>query len=112
MDNKETKFCHHCGAEIDTDATTCPTCGLLQHGKQVSGQTKNPGIAAILSFFVAGLGQIYNGQIGKGILLIVLQIVNVCLMVVLIGFVTYLITWAYGVWDAYTTAERINAESV
>lgn len=31
---------------------------------------KDPGIAAVLSFFVTGLGQIYNGQIGKGILYI------------------------------------------
>jgi TM2 domain-containing membrane protein YozV len=28
---------------------------------------KNPGVAAILSFFWPGLGQIYNGQIAKGI---------------------------------------------
>jgi TM2 domain-containing membrane protein YozV len=28
---------------------------------------KNPGVAAVLSFLWPGLGQIYNGQIGKGI---------------------------------------------
>ena len=28
----------------------------------------NPGIAAVLSFFVPGLGQIYKGQIGRGLL--------------------------------------------
>jgi len=31
---------------------------------------KNPSIATILSFFYMGLGQIYNGQIGKGIVLL------------------------------------------
>jgi len=28
---------------------------------------KNPGIATVLSFFWMGLGQLYNGQIAKGI---------------------------------------------
>ena len=32
---------------------------------------KNPGLAAVLSFFYMGLGQIYNGQISKGIIFIV-----------------------------------------
>lgn len=38
---------------------------------------KNPGIAAVLSFLITGLGQIYNGQIGKGI-----------------GFVVVYLSWA------------------
>jgi len=112
MANKETKFCHNCGAEMDIEATTCPTCGLLQHKKNIGGQMKNAGLAAILSFFIAGAGQIYNGQIGKGILLIVLQIINFCLIFVGIGLITYPITWIYGIWDAYTTAERINNEDL
>ena len=32
---------------------------------------RNPIIAAVLSLIVAGLGQIYNGQITKGVLFIV-----------------------------------------
>ena len=46
---------------------------------------KNPGVAAVLSFFWAGLGQIYNGQIAKGIVLMIVQVMNVLLMFVLIG---------------------------
>ena len=33
----------------------------------VSQPLKSPGVAGVLSFFIAGLGQIYNGQVGKGI---------------------------------------------
>jgi membrane-bound metal-dependent hydrolase YbcI (DUF457 family) len=33
---------------------------------------KSPGVAAVLSFLITGLGQIYNGQIGKGIFLLIL----------------------------------------
>jgi len=47
---------------------------------------KNSGLAAVLSFFFTGLGQIYNGQIGKGVVLIIIQIINVGLMFILIGF--------------------------
>jgi TM2 domain-containing membrane protein YozV len=72
---------------------------------------KNPGIAAVLSFFWAGVGQIYNGQIIKGLILIVVQMVNAALMFVLIGFITYPIVWIWGVYDAYKTAERHNKSS-
>ncbi|MCG3139059.1 MAG: hypothetical protein HJJLKODD_02937 [Phycisphaerae bacterium] len=69
---------------------------------------KNPGIAAVLSFFYTGLGQIYNGQIGKGLLLMALQFVSVMAMFVLVGFITTPLLWIYGIYDAYQTAERQN----
>lgn len=69
---------------------------------------RNPGIAAVLSFFWTGVGQIYNGQIVKGIILILVQLVNAALMVVLIGFITYPIVWIWGMYDAYKTAVRMN----
>ena len=46
---------------------------------------RNPILAAVLSVIVAGLGQIYNGQIGKGIVFIILQLINTALTVVLIA---------------------------
>jgi TM2 domain-containing membrane protein YozV len=69
---------------------------------------KNSGLAAVLSFFFAGLGQIYNGQIGKGVFIIIIQGVNLLLMFVLVGFITYPIVWIWGMIDAYKTAEKIN----
>ncbi len=69
---------------------------------------KNSGIAAVLSFFITGLGQIYNGQIFKGILLIIIQVINGLLMYLLIGFITFPIVWLYGVVNAYRHAERVN----
>jgi TM2 domain-containing membrane protein YozV len=69
---------------------------------------KNPGIAAVLSFFYTGLGQIYNGQIAKGIAFMVIQGINIVLMFVLIGFFTYFVFWIYGMYDAYQTAQKMN----
>lgn len=72
---------------------------------------KNPGLAAVLSFFITGLGQIYNGQIAKGIGLMVAGVISAGLCVVVIGFILLPIVWIYGIYDAYKTAERINASS-
>jgi TM2 domain-containing membrane protein YozV len=72
---------------------------------------KNPGVAAVLSFFYCGLGQIYNGQILKGVLMFAAYSVSIILMYVLIGFITTPILWIWGMYDAYKTAERINAGS-
>jgi TM2 domain-containing membrane protein YozV len=70
---------------------------------------KSPGVAAVLSFFWCGLGQIYNGEIGKGVLMLVLYAISVVLLFVLIGFLTTPVLWIWGMVDAYKTAERINA---
>ena len=44
-------------------------------------------LAAILSLILSGLGQIYNGQVLKGALFIVAQLINAALTTVLIGWV-------------------------
>ena len=77
-------------------------------------EKKSSGIAAILSFFFVGLGQIYNGQIGKGILLMVVGFiaifasVTVVLSGELVGFLIYPIFWLINIHDAYETAQKIN----
>ena len=70
---------------------------------------KNPGLAAVLSFFITGLGQIYNGQLAKGIVLIIIYGISWALMLILIGFLTTPLIWLYGMWDAYKSAEKINS---
>jgi TM2 domain-containing membrane protein YozV len=69
---------------------------------------KSAGLAAVLSALVNGLGQIYNGQILKGIVIIVVQIINGALTAVLIGWVFLPIVWVWAVYDAYRGAEKIN----
>nr|WP_158737918.1 hypothetical protein [Alteribacillus sp. YIM 98480] len=69
---------------------------------------KNAGLAAVLSAVWSGLGQIYNGQIAKGIILMIIQFINSLLFFVLIGFITYPIVWIYGMVDAYKQAEKYN----
>ena len=76
----------------------------------MSNEMKSSGIAVILSFFIPGLGQIYNGEIGKGVLFIIIAFILALTTAVLIGFILYPIFWIYNMYDAYKTAERINLE--
>lgn len=85
--------------------STPPT---LQKAAVVTGPAKNPGVAAVLSFLWPGLGQIYNGQIGKGMVFLVVQAVNALLTFVLIGFFTGFIVWIWAMVDAYKEAENYN----
>jgi TM2 domain-containing membrane protein YozV len=69
---------------------------------------KNPSIATILSFFWMGLGQIYNGQIGKGVAFMVSYVISWLLMFIIIGFVTTPVLWIWGMVDANNSAKKIK----
>jgi len=94
----------------------------------------HPGLAAVFSFIFNGLGQIYNGQIKKGLWLIFLSSVSLFVLILgalllgywAVGKITYrsaLISGAvlftagliliciigiYSIFDAYRTAEKLN----
>jgi TM2 domain-containing membrane protein YozV len=69
---------------------------------------KDPGVSTMLSFFVPGAGQLYNGQIGKGCVFLAVTVVNILLLFVGVGLVTGLVTWIWSMVDAHGSAERIN----
>jgi TM2 domain-containing membrane protein YozV len=70
---------------------------------------KSSGLAAVPSFFISGLGQIYNGQILKGLIILLVQVVFIFVLEG-IGFVPALIVLGWAIYDAYQEAERINAK--
>lgn len=78
-------------------------CDILDKSSP-SAQRKNPTVAALLSVLLAGAGQIYNGEVGKGILFFILAVV---LIKVVVWWVS-LIFWIYVVYDALHTAKKIN----
>ena len=102
-------FCWSCGNLIKKHAEICPECGARQRHSQ---PLKNPGIAAVASFFVVGLGQIYNGQFFKGFMLMIAGFISALLIMALIGFILYPVIWIYAIYDAYKTAEKINAHLI
>ena len=66
-------------------------------------EDKNPIISAVLSFFFPGAGQAYNGQIGKGIGVFICFIIGYMIFVI-----PGLIVFIYGVYDAYSSAQKMN----
>ncbi len=107
-------FCSQCGAANKDDARFCKACSASLVGSTAARvlmvqPAKSPGLAAVLSFFICGLGQIYNGQIFKGILMIIAYSVSWFLIFAIIGFVTTPILWIWGMVDAYRTADRLNS---
>lgn len=72
---------------------------------------KNPGAAAVLSFLMPGLGQIYNGQIGIGLaFMLLVWPMAVASIFVGIGLIIAPVVWIVGIWDAYNKAEKYNQE--
>jgi len=123
------QFCKTCGAPRNPSSETstpAPVSGApLQQSQQylpanVGGAQpqvilvrsgKSSGLAAVLSFFWCGLGQIYNGQIAKGLILGFLYLVSLFLIIAVVGIITTPILWIYGMVDAYRTAEQLNREA-
>ena len=76
---------------------------------QAPALQKNVAIAAVASIW-PGLGQTYNGQLGKGIAVFVFVMVLFSLAI-FVGIFTYtgFIVWAYGIYDSYSTAKKMNS---
>jgi TM2 domain-containing membrane protein YozV len=55
---------------------------------------------------ICGLGQLYNGQIVKGVVLLICGIVAVVAWQFLPGKMLALILWLYAISDAYLVARR------
>jgi TM2 domain-containing membrane protein YozV len=62
---------------------------------------KSAGFALLLSLLICGVGQMYNGQVAKGILMLIGCAV---LWIVLLGWVI----WIWSMVDAYQTAKAMN----
>lgn len=125
--------CSACAVDFNSKVT-CKSCVEKMAGQPASPITaapapaagkKEPIISVILSFVFPGIGQIYNGQPKKGVALIVGYILLWAVLLALtlvfglmtIGFGLFccmpfflvpLVLWAYGMYDAYMTADKIN----
>lgn len=104
--------CTRCGRAL------CSVCAMNINGKLQCKQCteqmasnaantavvnrKEPLLSLILSFIIPGLGQIYNGQVKKGLVLLVGYIL-LCWTCI-----APLVIWLYCMYDGYTVAGSIN----
>lgn len=143
-------FCQACGSSNRAVAAFCTKCGTslrairqadvqsVYRGPQVqyiTTSSANGGLAAVLSFFWCGLGHIYAGKIGKGIMLMLLYPCFFAFgyllffgglletassgaagaVVSLIGLAFLVcagIVWVYGMVDSYNLAKRASVATV
>jgi len=76
----------------------CKPCAAQALHNSESASHRNPLVAAVLSLVLPGIGQVYNGQTGKGVLI----------------FLSFwlILPWLYGILDAYRTAVRVNRSEI
>ncbi|MBE6508104.1 MAG: zinc-ribbon domain-containing protein [Methanobrevibacter sp.] len=112
-----TRFCTSCGFEMPKDTKFCPECGnstsdvpqaVNGTGNAVANSNKSPELAAILSFLIIGVGQIYLGLTKRGIILFLAAIISGILMLIVIGWITWFIVWIYAIYDAYNCGKKLN----
>lgn len=112
-------FCRNCGEVIDQRAEICPSCGVRQRPAPKSSvdsavetllEGGNPFVAALLSAIFPGLGQIYNRELERGLVLVVATIFAAFSTLVFVGFILFPAVWLFAIYDAYTRAELRAAQ--
>lgn len=91
----------------------------------ISGKTKkNPMIAAVLSFLFPGFGQIYSGEVRKGLSIFLIAAIFTLLEIflirndgkgmelrlVLVVSIANILFLIFIMYDAYNTAKKINSQ--
>ena len=71
---------------------------------------KNPIIAAILSFIIPGLGEIYVGKTMMGIVFVIVVLIlsAAIYMVTFYAWIIYIVLWLYAIYDSYTSAKALE----
>jgi TM2 domain-containing membrane protein YozV/ribosomal protein L40E len=110
-----TRFCSSCGANVPDTAKFCNECGARLPDAATSQNpppaqdtgSKSAFLALAGSTFVPGLGQVYEGNILRGYLVFLGTFFGFFLLII-----PGIIIWLYGIYDAYSTAEKMNAGTV
>lgn len=86
--NREAIKCKHCGEILDADIKAARE---KQNKAQFPQQQYwNPAVAAILSFFIPGVGQMYKGDVGTGVIWLIVVIIGY-IMLIIPGLILHLI---------------------
>ncbi|MBE8990050.1 zinc ribbon domain-containing protein [Nostoc sp. LEGE 12450] len=97
----DSQFCINCGASMNVVARPDEGVRRPPSANKIYAQGKNPTLAAILSLLVPGIGQFYNGDVLKGIVMLVGAIV---LSSTVWGYI-YIAILGWSIIDAYQVAK-------
>ncbi|HEX6054439.1 MAG TPA: DUF2510 domain-containing protein [Intrasporangium sp.] len=70
---------------------------------------KSPALSLLASFFIPGLGSIINGDVAKGLVIMLGYFVSCLLVIILVGILGVVGFWVWGLVDAYQGARLWNA---
>ena len=70
---------------------------------------KSPGLSMLASFFIPGLGSIINGDVARGLGIMIGYFVSCLLVIIFIGILGVVGFWVWGMVDAYQGARLWNA---
>jgi len=137
-------FCTICGAKISESSNFCSKCGEKKIQDEVTSpnvqeekesenkkttksspiqrplEWKSEGTALILAivlgfFGIAGIGQVYAGKLGKGLIIlivgIILYVVGIVTLFIVVGFVLliiYIPLWIWSILDSRTLVREYN----
>jgi TM2 domain-containing membrane protein YozV len=109
------KYCPECGKPVEGNKNFCSDCGavlsnagsVMQRGPAAVQEEKSPNVALLCSFFIPGLGQVYDGNTARGIGIFIGTILGF-----FVFFIPGLVVWIYGMYDARSTAKRMNSGEI
>lgn len=111
-------YCRNCGGNLPSENSSfCPVCGKPQNNASavtMASQTKNPGTAIIIALIAGilgfnGIGHMYIGKIGKGIILLIVGWIILALTILFIPIgIIYIIFWLWQAYDVNSKAKYYN----
>lgn len=115
-------FCSKCGYDNPEESEYCISCGnpmtatIVNDDRPSHVQSsyvlpqKSTGLGIVLSFILLGLGHLYTGLVGKGIILIIISIVLWTLSILTLGItaVIYVVLWIWGMYDVNNKINEYN----
>jgi TM2 domain-containing membrane protein YozV len=122
--NEAARFCERCGLVLGEQAAAAAAGGVpvsapvaqvisvdpRVRGIAVSGE-KNPVVAVVLSLFIPGAGQFYNGDSKRGALMLGGALLSLMLVAFTIGVFTGLAVWIWSMVNAYNVASGKTARA-
>ncbi len=105
LESETSKFCNNCGANLGIS----DTLNVIEKKEPVQEiqEEKSSFLAALCSFFIPGLGQVYDGETARGV-----GIFFGTLIGTFIFLIPGLIVWLFGVYDAYSIAKKMNDKEI
>jgi TM2 domain-containing membrane protein YozV len=105
LENETSKFCNNCGANLDISNSV----KVIEKKESIQDiqEEKSSFLAALCSFFIPGLGQVYDGETARGVGIFFGTLIGAFIFII-----PGVIVWLFGIHDAYTIAKKMNNKEI